>query len=1271
MLSVGKSGLNRLSNLGASLWGWLRAHRKGVAAFLGAWLLAWLTLWAAVPGWLQPRLEKTLSEQLGRVVKVDKLDFRPWSLELQVHGLDVATADGKPGQFHVDRLEINAELQSLLRMAPVIDELVIERPRLKFARTAAGSYDIDDLIRKFSAPSARADEPTRFALYNLQLRGGEIDFDDQPVQKRHEVRALDLAVPFLSNLDSKRDIKVLPHLSLKLNGEALDTQAQMLPFAADRKMQVQLVWPHVSVVPYLAYLPSELPVRPTQGEVALNLRVNFDPAELGTASGQDKMSVAGELSLRQWAWTAQAMPPAAKGAKDVPAWLNWADVVLSFKDLNPLQRKVALKQVRVSGLDARLFQDRQGQWLGIRPAQSTPAKATPPQDVWQVSIDDLQVTQSRVAGLKTGLGGADLAIEGLNLQGQQLQWPMAAGAGTVGQVKGRFLWPELQAVAKSTANGQGTVEFTVSADPKAPKINVRIDQARLDGLKNLLPVQASAKLSGMLTATLDADLLAPAEGKGWQAKVHAPELQLAGLEFSGPWLRPSSRGGDMEGPNAKALPTTLRKMLVRDAKLEWPANRITVAQVQLDAPQLEVSRDAQGRWVWERWLQTAASAPSVTTTTTASVAPWTLSLQELGITGGHGVWWDAAATGVLPADQRPVAAQEGGANSDRATARLELKDFQLSLKSLQLSERGLGETPASYELKSQVSSMSRNSPKQGQLNLKGTVQAKAHKGTAPAMQLQASIQTQRLPLHTIDPYMREHVLVNLLRAEASVRARVNVRDLDDWQIQAEGAVDDMLAHSLDPSQELLSWKSLKVASVRAVQKPGQATMVEVGKTRLSDFYARLIISDKGQINLQQLGRKSAAAAATATQVVSAASPQAALAPVIRFEGIDMVNGRVNFSDFFIRPNYTANLSELNGSLGGFATAVERDQVQMADLVLRGKAQGTADLLIKGQLNPLAKPLALNIRGQVSDLELPPLSPYTTKYLGYAIERGKLNVDVSYDIDPKGTLTGKNNFVLQQLTLGEKIDGQGTSLPVKLAISLLKDRNGVIDVNLPLSGSVADPQFSVGPLVWRMVLTLIGRAIISPFSLIAGAASGGDAQASVMAFDPGTDRMLASSKERADTLVKAMNDRPTLKMTLLGQVNGKTEKAALQRDRLQQLIWEEKLRQQGKEPVAGAERGPVSAQEYPVLLKEVYKQSRVKKPRNLVGIPKDLSIPEMEALLQTQFPTGDDVLRELAFARAQKVKDLLLSKGLSADRVFLGNSRIDAEASQVQLQASVD
>jgi uncharacterized protein involved in outer membrane biogenesis len=1247
MGSTAMAVTERLAQWVRTLGLWVKSHAKLLGTVAGAWVLGCLVMWMAVPGWLQPKLEQTLSTQLGRTVKLGGVEFRPWSLEVILRDVQVASADGSGQQLTVARILVNAELQSLLRMAPVVDEVVLDRPKFRFSHLSEGRYDLDDLISKFSAPSPVDSKPVEFALYNVQIQGGEIDFDDRPVGLKHEIRALELSIPFISTLQSKREVKVRPHLSMQLNGQTVTTLAELLPFANDRKMQAKLQLPKLDLGPYLGYWPKAVAVRPIQGSLSIDLAFDFDPAD--KASGNDKLVVTGTLGLQQWKWTADAMARSQGKATQTPTWLSWNELTLQFREFNPGARKIGFSRIGLDGLDARPFRDAQGNWLGLRtPEPKTQDKGT--SEPWKLELDQLAVKDSRISLPQAGGGSKLVLLDGLAMQGQNLQWPLQDKAGRpAGQLNGHVQWPALQDAGTQVATvSRGTLGFSLTSDAQAPVARLQLQKAQLAGLKGLVPFDPAVKLAGWADGEVDVTLQPPSGKQGWQAKVKVPQLTFEEVQLATPWARPSSQGGTVEGPLAKALPSQIRKLTIKNASMDWPANQIELPVVSIEGPQLEISRDAMGHWSWEKWFQAPSAA--VASTPAATTPTWGLRLGELAITSGQLVWWDAAASGVLSKEevntQVSTQGKEAAATpSDRTSARLHLKELNARIKALVLNERGLANARSTYELNSQVWAMGRSQAKRGQLNLQGSLEAKETSGS-PSILAQASLQTQKLPLHTVDPYIREHVLINLVRADASVRTRLTYRDpggLPDgatraeWQVTAEGSLDDLLANSLEPSQELLSWKSLKVASLRASQKRGQPMEVDVGRTRLSDFYARLIIDDKGQINLQQLGRKS-------TQTVATLTPEKPPAKV-RFDGIDMVNGRVNFSDFFIRPNYTANLSELNGYLGGFATAVERDQVQMADLELKGKAQGTADLLIKGQINPLAKPLALNIRGQVTDLELPPLSPYTAKYLGYGIERGKLAVDVGYEIDPKGTLTGKNNFVLNQLTLGEKIEGQGTS------------------------GSLSDPQFSVGPLVWRMVLTLIGRAIISPFSLIGGGAGAGDAQASAMAFDPGSDRIQAASRERADSLVKAMVDRPSLKVTLVGQVNSKTEKAAIQRDKLQQLVWAEKMRQQAQPE--STERGQIGAQEYPALLKEVYKQSRVKKPRNLVGIPKDLSVPEMEALLQAQFATGDDVLRELALTRAQKIKDLLVSKGLPLDRVFLGQPRIDAELAQVQLQASVD
>ena len=177
-----------------------------------------------------------------------------------------------------------------------------------------------------------------------------------------------------------------------------------------------------------------------------------------------------------------------------------------------------------------------------------------------------------------------------------------------------------------------------------------------------------------------------------------------------------------------------------------------------------------------------------------------------------------------------------------------------------------------------------------------------------------------------------------------------------------------------------------------------------------------------------------------------------------FGPIVVVNGRVAYNDRFVKPNYSANLSELSGRLAAFSSEPPGpgQPPQLADLELRGRVEGTATLDITGKVNPLAKPLALDLKAKVRDLELPPLSPYAIKYAGYGIERGKLSVDLAYVVQPDGQLTASNRIILNQLAFGDKVEGSTANLPVKLAVALLADRHGVIDLDLPVSGSINDP-----------------------------------------------------------------------------------------------------------------------------------------------------------------------------------------------------------------------
>jgi hypothetical protein len=526
-------------------------------------------------------------------------------------------------------------------------------------------------------------------------------------------------------------------------------------------------------------------------------------------------------------------------------------------------------------------------------------------------------------------------------------------------------------------------------------------------------------------------------------------------------------------------------------------------------------------------------------------------------------------------------------------------------------------------------------------------------------------------------------------------------------------------------EELLSWKLLRLAGVDLRLDPGQPPRIGVGDTVLSDFFARVVIHPDGHINLQDVLKSdaptapAAAAAPTAGTAPSGATPATgeftetansiaadapstgasaplsakpdALAPVIHMGPLRLAGGRVDFSDRFIRPNYSADLSDLAGTLGAFGSVAPDGQVQMAELQLSGRAEGSAQLQVTGRLNPLATPLALDIRAKMSDLELPPLSPYAVKYAGHGIERGKLSMDVNYRIQPDGQLTASNQLVLNQLQFGEPVAGAPASLPVRLATALLSDSNGVIDLDLPISGSLNDPQFSLGPVIVKAIFNLIGKAITAPFTLLARALGGAGDDLSQVAFAPGSARLDAKARQQLDRVAKALADRPQLKLTVAGSARLAAEREGWRRERLQALLAAEQRAEAATAPATAAAAATAPAGRgqrlecsdirscrrrsggrwspercrkhdgcraaYARLLRRLYRRADVPgRPRNAIGLLRDVSVPEMEALLMAHIDVGEDAMRQLAVQRGVAVKDYLASRGAPAERLFLGAAR---------------
>jgi hypothetical protein len=236
--------------------------------------------------------------------------------------------------------------------------------------------------------------------------------------------------------------------------------------------------------------------------------------------------------------------------------------------------------------------------------------------------------------------------------------------------------------------------------------------------------------------------------------------------------------------------------------------------------------------------------------------------------------------------------------------------------------------------------------------------------------------------------------------------------------------------------------------------------------------------------------------------------------VMRIGQTVITGGNVNFTDNFIQPNYHANLTGISGSIG----TISSDNPQVATVELNGKVDDDAPLLISGSMNPLSTPVFLDIKGSANGIELTKLTPYAAKYAGYVIEKGKLSAQASYKIENQ-QLTAENEVRLDQLTFGERVDSpSATKLPVMLAVALLRDNQGRITINLPISGSLADPQFSVSSIIFKVFVNIITKAVTSPFALL-GSMFGGGEELAYLEFNPGSAVLTPAATEKLDNWQK--------------------------------------------------------------------------------------------------------------------------------------------------------
>ncbi|MGA7438050.1 MAG: DUF748 domain-containing protein, partial [Luteibacter sp.] len=377
------------------------------------------------------------------------------------------------------------------------------------------------------------------------------------------------------------------------------------------------------------------------------------------------------------------------------------------------------------------------------------------------------------------------------------------------------------------------------------------------------------------------------------------------------------------------------------------------------------------------------------------------------------------------------------------------------------------------------------------------------------------------------------------------------------------------------------------------------------------------------------------------------------APEIQIGEITLARGQLNYTDNFIKPNYTANITDLAGRIGGFGT----EPGPPAELLLQGKLDEKSPVDISGTINPLTPVAFLDIKGKADGVELTGLSPYSGRYAGYPIASGVLNVDVHYQLDQR-KLKADNHIFIEQLTFGDRINEPGVShLPVKLAVALLKNAQGQIDVHVPVSGSLDDPKFSIGGLIWRAIGNLIVRAATAPFRLLASIGGNQHADLGYVVFAPGSAVLDATAQSRLTQLVALLKSKPSLKLDITGRMDPTVDEKGLRKVMVDDQVREAKAEHDDvKGDVATLKLTP---DEYEHYLVRVYKKSDFPKPKNLIGLTKSQPPEVMQQLLQTHMTVDAAALENLAERRAESVRQWLQGK-LDPSRMTVHPPKLDAK-----------
>ncbi len=1247
-------------------------RRLLIAALATPVIIAVVGFWV-VPPIIKHVAEGQLGKLLGRRVTVGRVRANPFTLSLAVENFQIFEADNQTPFIGFARLTVDAQLSSVYRRAPVVREIRLESPRLRVVRLKATpqawadatAYNFSDIIARVTSGSSAPEPPppegappARFSINNIRITDGEVLFDDRPLGSVHRVSAFDLGIPFVSTLPTFLDTFVEPGMRVTIDGTPFAIVGRTKPFKDSLETTIELRADDFNLTKYLPYVPVPLGFTVASALLDLNLDVSF----VRPTTDAPRLTVKGRVALEKIALLEKNAAPLVA--------LEELELLIGSADL--MEQRVKVDRVTIAGLEvhARRLRDGKVNLERLAPEPPNGAKgASPPRAPAPITRPAPQASSA----VKPRFEIAEFILKdaAVHARDETVRPPFELTLDQIAiSVRGLSNVPETRATVASRlrAGPAGTLkqEGSIGLAPFAASGKITLEGIEPARFAPYYRDNIAFDLrQGRLRLGANYRFAEAARGGNPEILIHDAFVEVANLALRRRGARDdffsvldfSVRGVDVD-PGRRLV--KVDQIASKDGRVRAERDQAGVIDLTTLVPAPE--NPTPGTIAAGRDATAAAARPVLVVGNAVSAPaepPWTVRLGHLDVEAWKARFEDRMVKPKAVLTVSPIAIK--ASNFATVPGTRGNLDVRLGIN------------------------------KVGSLSVTGTA------GLDP-MAADLRIDLRELEIVPLQPYFSDQVNLVVTDGAVSIKGRAKI-DIPkpttvprppkspatlDPRISFTGDIDVGRFASVDGEkhEEFLKWRSLHLGQLAVVNAPPMPLGLAIHDIALTDFYSRLTIfpdahfnvedivskpssvasapkpltkSDRIAANKKQVSPPASRPAPKGTTSASATPSPSEPSPKINIGQVTLQGGHVSFEDRLIRPNYSAELTELAGRISGLSV----DGATQADVDIRGSVDHSGELSIVGKANPLAKNLFVDLKIELRDFELPPTSPYAAKYAGYGIEKGKLSLALDYHIVDR-KLDAKNRLVVEQFTFGDKVPSpDATSLPVRLAVSLLKDRHGVIDIDLPIAGSLDDPEFKIWHAVLKVLGNLIVKAVTAPFSMIASLFGGGE-QLSRVDFPQGLTTLDGNARSKLQSLAKALKERPGLSFEIEGGADRDRDRESLKRNLYEGKLKAQKMLELVADGVSVSEPDTLRFEpsERPRLVDKAYKAETFPKPRNFLGRPKDLPVVEMEKLMLANTIVDDDGLRKLAKDRATTVLATLAKIAPeSAGRLFLVSPRM--------------